>query len=198
MKRSISHRLMFALAGVFILSGMGMAAEFTADLIQTGPKTLNKGKLYVKGGKIRQEVTEGSKFIVIDRPDKDLTWIMNPKYKTYMKVTDAIIRGIDDPRAWERFKDVGKALPATKATINGYSCTKRSWVLGKGKLQKTLTEWKSDKLNFVIRRQKKELASTWLIDYKNIKVGTVPDSVFEVPKGYQLVPTPVAPVKGEE
>lgn len=194
MKTRILDRLVLVVAGIFVLSGMGMAAEFTADMIQTGQKMLYKGKLYVKGGKLRQEISVGVKQIVIERPDKKLVWTCDPSDKTYMVVTNAIIRGIDDPRARARLKEIGKAKPPTKETINGYLCTKRVWI-GKGAPAKSLTEWRSDKLGMNVKILIKETSATRVIEYKNIKLGKVPDSVFEVPKGYHLVPTPSAPVQ---
>jgi len=184
---------MLLVAGVFIFSGIGAAAEFTADMIQTGPKVDYKGKLYVKGDKIRQEITKGRKQIVIERPDLKLVWSIYPEEKIYMKVTDAIIRGIDDPRARERFKQIGKEQPAGNQTINGYACTKRSWKLVDGKIRKTLTEWTSAKLGRILKIQLQEVASKWVIEYKNIKVEEVSDSVFELPTGYKLVVPPPAP-----
>lgn len=193
MNRSILGRLVSIVAGIFICSGMGMAAEFSADMIQTGENIHNKGRLYVKGDKIRQEINAGYKQIVIERPDKDLVWTIDPVEKTYMKVTDAIIRGIDDPRARERLKSLSTSKQPTKETINGYLCTKRQWVTKK-KPARTLTEWTSDKLKFILKIVISQPYNERVIEYKNIKLEPVPDSLFELPKGYQQVIPPAMPV----
>lgn len=192
MKRNIASRLILTVAGIFILSGIGIAAEFSADMVQTGQRALNKGKLYVKGGKIRQEITAGRRQIVIVRQDKKLVWTCDPVAKTYMKVTGSIIRGMDDPKARERFKKISLAKPVTKETLNGYLCEKRQWV-SKGKPSTTLTEWVSRQLGFVLKTEMKASYATTVIEYKNIKIGKVPDSLFEVPKGYRSLTPPPAP-----
>ena len=92
----------------------------------------------------------------------------------------------------ERLKEIGVARGTSTETINGYVCQKRQWET-KGQPPMTLTEWASKKLGFVIKTQMKAPWGTKVIEYKNIKVGKVPDSLFEVPKGYKQAPTPPMP-----
>lgn len=194
MKRNILGRLGFVIAGVFILSGIGFAAEFSADMVQTREKALNKGKLYVKGGKIRQEITVGRKQIVIVRPDKKLVWTLDPATKIYMVVTQKIMRGFDDPAFRAGVKKIGAPKRVVKETVNGYLCEKRRWVT-KGTPATTLTEWVSRQLGIVLKSEMKAPWATTVIEYKNIKVGKVPDSLFEIPKGYKAMTPPPAPKK---
>ena len=194
MKQNKFGRLILVIAGIFIVSGIGIAAEFSADLMQTGPGTLNKGKLYVKGSKIREEISLGRKQIVITRRDKKLVWTLDPVSKTYMKVTGAIIRGLNDPTARARIKKIGVAKPITKEKVNGYLCEKRQWVT-KGAPRTTLTEWVSRELGIAVRTEIKSPGSARLIEYKNIKIEKVPDSLFEIPKGYKSRTPPPAPKK---
>ena len=194
MKRKIFGRLVPVIAGILILSGIGLAAEFSADMMQSSGKTVNKGKLYVKSGKVRQEITSGMKQIVIVRPDKKLVWMLDPVAKTYMKVTGKVIRGLDDPGARARIKEIGTAKPISKETVNGYLCEKRQWVT-KGVPRTTVTEWVSRQLGFALKTEMKDPSSKKVIEYKNIKVGRISDSLFEIPRGYRSLAVPVQPKK---
>ena len=183
-----------AVMGALLVSGFCSGAEFSADMVQKVFKRTFKGKLYVKGNKLRREATiPGVRTeIAIYRPDKKSIWYVMPKSKTYMKVTDRIVIGGDDPAATARMKQIGVMKKLGKEKINGYVCSKVQWAT-KGPAKYVLTEWTSDKLIMPLRTEFKSSRGIVLIEYKNIKQGGVPDSVFELPKGYKRVKTPTAP-----
>ena len=189
--------LLMAVMGALLVSGFCSGAEFSADMVQKVFKQTYKGKLYVKGSKIRREATlPGVRTdIVIFRADKKSIWYVMPKSKSYMKVTDRVIIGGDDPVATARMKRIGVMKKLGKEKINGYVCSKVQWTT-KGPAKYVLTEWTSDKLIMPLRIEFKSSRGIVLIEYKNIKEGGVPDSVFELPKGYKRAKTPTAPKPG--
>lgn len=188
-----SRYLILAASGLLLLSVACSAATFSADMIQTGRGEALKGKLYVKGTKVRQEITAGGqKQATIFRPDKKLVWLIYPGKKQYMQVTQRVISGMDDPAARARIKEISTVKKLGKQTVNGYLCTKTQYVT-RPPYGYTLTEWYADKLAHVIKMEIKSGPQVNVIEYKNIKEGKVSDSVFELPKGYKKIPTPTGP-----
>lgn len=184
-------------AGAFLISAVCPAAEFSADMVQKTSKKTIKGKMYVKGDKLRQEITQGGeKEIVIFRPDKKVVWFLQPGKKTYMKVSQRIIIGVDDPAVRARMKRIGTMKKLGTAKLNGYTCNKIQWSTKSG-AKYVLTEWTSDKLKIAVKSEFKEPSGVSSVEYKNIKEGGVSDSVFELPKGYKRVQTPTAPPASE-
>ncbi len=61
-----------------------------------------------------------------------------------------------------------------------------------------LTQWFSEKLGFAVKTQTKDskgkINST--IEYQNIKQGVQPDSLFEIPSGYQKLGIPSFKIPG--
>lgn len=188
-----SRYLVLAVTGLLLLSVTCSAATFSADVIQKGRKQVLKGKLYVKGAKVRQEITVGGeKQATIFRPDKKLVWLLYPGTKSYMLVSQRVISGMDDPAARARIKDLSTTKKLGKETVNRYLCTKTRYTT-RGEPKYVLTEWFADKLKHVIKMEVKGPGQNDVIECKNIKEGNVPDSLFEIPKGYKKIATPTAP-----
>ena len=84
---STSGALIATVAGVLLLGGIAAAAEFSADLTEKVGAATTRGKLYVKGLKIRSEVTSRAvKVIIINRLDRRLVWALYPATKTYAEI----------------------------------------------------------------------------------------------------------------
>ena len=83
MRRILLFSLIFSVSlAVLSLLGPGQAKaiEFSSDMVivPKGDEPM-KGKIFVKGDKIRQETSEedGTQIMII-RPDKKLTWMITP------------------------------------------------------------------------------------------------------------------------
>src|SRR5512146_3332035 len=79
--------LAFAFTAI-LCAGTASAVEFSADMVivPKGDEAM-KGKIFVKGDKVRQETSEeGETQIMIIRPDKKVTWMITPEDKTYMEM----------------------------------------------------------------------------------------------------------------
>jgi hypothetical protein len=65
----------------FLGIAQAKAVEFSADMVivPKGDEPL-KGKIFVKGDKVRQETSEEDETqIMIIRPDKKVTWLLTPE-----------------------------------------------------------------------------------------------------------------------
>lgn len=168
----------------FLFAGFAVAAEFSADLVVTpkGEESLT-GKIFVKGNKVRNEMAEDGEIqILINRPDKKVTWMITPEEKSYMEIPYQ--ESDESFEEWTAEKEKGaKALG--EETVSGQVCRKFE-IVEDG--EKTVY-WVSKKLSFPIKVE----SSDTVMEYKNIKEGGVADSLFEIPDGYQKMSMPVPP-----
>jgi len=169
-------------------------SEFSADLIMKINDKVMASGLQVKGLKSRMAFDEeGRKSIQIWRRDRHLAWILNPGDKTYTTITlpedysgvretfslDNIIKTMGGPEAVTK-----KLLGQEK--VNGYLCDKYSLTpIKQGNYAEQVTVWVAKELSLAVRVVGKQGNDMTQNDLKNIQIGKVPDSVFELPEGYQ-------------
>ncbi len=161
-----------------------LAADFSADfVVKSKGEDEIVGKVFVKGQKIRQEIEEGDeKQVLIIRPDKGVTWMLTSEDKSYMEIpyeSQGQAFEVWTPESEKLGKLVGEE------TVAGYPCKKFELVEEGEKA----TYWVSKKLSFPIKVQDSES----VMEYKNIKEGTVEDGLFEVPQGFEKLSSPAVP-----
>ena len=184
---------------VLAIAGVCLAAEFSANEITKGPGRSSTARIYVKGKKVRQEHTmmDGRKMISISRPDRKVSWMLDPARKTYLERKFGAKDFGGKAKAQDHVKQsivTRKAVsPSTekligKETVNGYACDKYALTFkDKSKNMDTHYAWVAKKLDYTIRFKSDEKGgrAPWQWELKDIKEGGVPDSMFEIPKGYK-------------
>lgn len=160
---------------------LAKAPEFSADMVITDAKgKTNLGKVYIKGNeKIRQESTaDGETTVTILRLDKKVSWTLLPDNQ-YMEVKMPFDPNQPNPEFEYDMAELGNE------TVNGYPCKIVQYTY-KNKKYGVLKQWVSEKLGYSVKIESKDAkGKTTLIEYKNIKEGKQPDSLFEIPKGYE-------------
>lgn len=186
--------------GILALTfGMGLnlaiaaGAEFSADMTISDAKgQVSSGKFFCKGfQKIRQEFTaEGETNITILRLDKKVSWTLLPE-KQYLEIAFPF-----DPNQPNQELGYEQSVLGTE-TVNGYVCKVVQYTY-KDKKNGILVQWISDKLGFAVKTQSKDSKGkiTGTVEYKNIKQGPQPDSLFEIPTGYQKMGIPSFKIPG--
>lgn len=170
-----------------------LALDYCADMMITseGRPAAPVMKTCTKGTKIRHEIKQGGmQMIIIYRPDKKITWTLMPMMKSYMEMPYNEQEVENSPQNWrEDYSALKKnaKLMGTE-TVNGVVCEK--FVMGKQGQE--LIYWVSKKDKLPIRI----VSGTTTIDYKNIHTGDIPDSLFEIPAGYNKMNLPVMPTGG--
>ncbi len=191
MRRFVYNSLagLMALVCVLAFSGMTFAAEFTADLIQKRQGIEIKGKIYVKGEKMRMDMTmEGEKTSTITRIDKKSVWIIKHEDKMYMEMP-SMVGTLQAGKVDEDLKKIADKKKVGTEKVNGYKCDKYL-ITYKDKSMGKMTQWISKKLNYPIKMVYHSSYGDMYTEYKNIKEGKVKDSVFEIPKGYEKMSMP--------
>ena len=177
---------------LLVFSNIALAAEFSADLIIDNPEGKFTGKVYVKEKKIRQEILkEGMKQIIILRLDKEVTWTLMPEGKMFMEIPSAGEEATD-PEIEKKIKDMAEKKSLGKEKVGGYVCEKYQYIYHDKSLG-ILTQWLSKRLNYPIKTEYKTPEYYMLTEYKSIKEERIPDSLFEIPSGYQKMQIPMMP-----
>jgi len=186
LKRGSLLLVSLALAG-WLGAGLAQAAEFSATVVTRTNSQEIRGKIYLAGEKMRREFStpEGMN-ISIARPDKQVMWMLMSGQKSYMEMP---FRQSDLGKAMEMPKDQqGQMKLLGTETVNGYETEKYETTM-KGKSGPVkYYMWVSKKLGMPIKMV--SMDGKFSMEYRDIKVGAVPASLFEVPPGYQKMAIP--------
>jgi outer membrane lipoprotein-sorting protein len=178
---------LFIVLAWWLGAGWAQAAEFSAVIINRMESQETQGKIYMKGEKMRREFADGEQVgIVIVRPDKKVMWMLMPAQKTVMEMPFS--KGsLEKMMGMPKDQKVEKKLLGTE-TVNGYETEKyETTVKGPGKPIKHHV-WESKKLGVPIKMV--SLDGKFSMIYQNIKEGGVPDTLFEIPPGYEKMTMP--------
>ena len=163
--------------------------DFSADAVMTQDnQTIGAMKLYVTGLKIRNENNMRSNTVTIVRKDRKVTWVLYPQQKVYIE------RPLD-PRYQTGEIDLGMPGVISKEKVGseqvlGYLCTKYKLMIQAPRPGRPLTAyiWWADSLGTGLKSEVMGIVS----EYRNLRIGPQPGSLFELPPGYQR--TESAPV----
>ncbi len=164
---------------LFVAIGYAFAVELTADTITKMGKRSGTGKVYVKDNKSRVE-RAGTPYINVVRGDKNLFWQINGYERTY---TEAKLTPAMKPWTEEKIPGEVSRKQVGTETIDGHPAKKYEVSVKEPKKTETYYQWFATDVNFPVK-----IAATngsWSTEYKNIKKGGVPDSMFEIPKGVE-------------
>jgi len=194
-KRFMSRLGLFSaifLITVMVLSVSVNAADITADMIHKSPMGSFKGKMFLKGDNLRQEMDiKGEKQVTIFRKDKGVVWILMPGQKMYMEMMAGSQNNMApvDPDELEK---IGKKKFIGKEEVNGYMCSKYHYTFHDPSVG-AATYWISEKLNFPVKMEMDGPSGHMVTEYRNIQEKTMPDSLFNIPSGYQKMSMPMMP-----
>lgn len=162
------------------------AAEFSADMeTRSRGQIVVKGKIFIKDSLSRHEMNQGGrKVILINHPDKGVTWTLMPQEKSYleMPIDQEDIDEMPDNWNQELIKG-GRALGSE--TINGIKCNKYELVDEGEKI----TYWIAKKEGIPVR----VVTSDSEVNYRNIRTGQQPDHLFQIPADYRKFAMPQIP-----
>ena len=194
-KRFMSRVELFGaifLITVMLLSVSVNAADITADMIHKSSMGSFKGKMFLKGDNLRQEMNiRGEKQITIFRKDKGVVWILMPGQMIYMEMMAGSHKNMApvDPDELEK---IGKKKFTGKEKVNGYMCSKYHYTFNDPSMG-AATYWISEKLNFPVKMEMDGPSGPMVMEYRNIQEKTVSDNLFNIPSGYQKMSMPIMP-----
>lgn len=175
--------LLLCSAAVFAAS----AHQFSADMVMTAQGHSVTGKYYMNGDKMRMEMSMmGQSSITIARHDKKVSWILMPAQKSYMEVSmEGKPQG---PSPFDAAADFKYTQVGTE-TVNGHPCKKMKFTTTKAGQSFSGFHWLATDLKDLPVKWSDE-AGTSVMELKNVKMGTSPADLFELPAGYKKMEMP--------
>lgn len=166
------------------------AMQFSADQIIKSDKHTVSSKVYIKDKKFRSE-TPGQPSYSIIREDKNVIWMVMPEQRSYMEMT---FDPNQKPKVEDKFRgEISRKLVGSE-TIDGHPTKKYEVTYKEGNRVEKVYVWIATDINFMIKTA--SIDGRTSSEFKNIKIGSVADSLFEVPSGYQKMSMPSMPGKG--
>jgi hypothetical protein len=182
------------LVWVGILSGSVLAMEFSADMVSNSQGRSVASKMFFSGDKVRNEMmVSGQQSISIVRMDKKIMWNLMPQQKMYMELK---IPQENELGVGKKVKGEVKREKLGREKVNGIDCEKylityRSESTGENT---KIYQWVS-RDQFPIKTA--AVDGSWSNEIKNLKKGTQPVNLFEIPAGYKKYAMPMMLQKGK-
>lgn len=192
MKRKALLRVLLLIIAIVFVAGSvascsrcakmaGTPEEFSANVMSTTPMGTFSGKVFVTKDRTRMELAEST---IITRLDKKAVYILLPT-KMYM----------EQPLGPEYAASVGEKLPGEisrelvgREEVGGRSAQKFKVTYMLDGKEDTVFQWIDDKLGLPLKVAAPD--GTWSLIYTDIKAGSQPDKLFEVPDDYSKFSMP--------
>ena len=173
--RIISVLLAMAIS-IFLFGGIAIAGDFSADMVSTTKAGVVTGKIFIAKEKTRMETAQTT---IITRIDKNIVWILMSAQRMYMeqplKPENVVASTEKMPGEIER-KLIGKE------TVDGKTTNKYRIVYVVADKEETIFQWIAAS---GLPIKSAAVDGRWKVEYKNLKTGKQPDTLFEIPAGYQ-------------
>jgi hypothetical protein len=153
------------------------AQDFSADVVQKTKEFSAQGKIFTSGDKTRMEVPQATTII---RRDKNIMWVLMPAQNMYMEQP---IRTNNIVVAREKMPGEIERVSMGQESIDGQMTTKYRITYSEGGTKTTIYQWFSSGLPIPVKTMTED--GSWTMEYKNIKTGKQPDSLFEIPAGFK-------------
>jgi hypothetical protein len=190
MRRMLIFSVIFSVLSIafsFLLSAHA-AEEYSADIFifPRGDEPI-RGRIFVKGDKIRQETADNDRpQVMIIRNDKKLAWVIAPEERRYVETP---YKSAENTFEQWTTKKLENAKFLSEETISGIPCKKYE-TMENG--ERTVF-WISKQFPFPIKIEDAEM----IMQYQNIEFSPIEDSLFELPAGYEKMTEPVVTRKEE-
>jgi outer membrane lipoprotein-sorting protein len=176
-------------ACVLLFSGAAFAAEFSADTIMTfkgqGKTT---GKMYFKPDKFRMDMKSPEEMSAITRMDKKVVWNIMHEGKIYMEMP---IDLKNKPMVEEKFQGEIERKQVGSETIDGHPTKKYLITYKVNQKKEQVYQWWATDIDFPVKTA--AVDGSWTQEFRNVRLGAQPNSLFEVPAGYQKMQMPQIP-----
>jgi hypothetical protein len=182
-------KIFFVLFFISVFINSAVAIEFSADTVIT-PKGGDKitGKLYYKPDRFRMEMKAHEDMIVITRMDKKVAWNIMSAMKMYMEMPFDLK---NRPMVEDKFEGETERKLIGSETIDGHPTKKYLITYKSGSRTDQVYQWIATDINFPLKTAATDGA--WIQEFRNVRIGSQPNSLFEIPAGYQKMDMPQMP-----
>jgi outer membrane lipoprotein-sorting protein len=179
------RRFVVILLFFLLLAGTAAAVDFSADMVMTTKDMKSTGTIYFEPNKFRMDMHSPQKMSTITRLDKKVMWSIMPEQRMYMQMP---LNLKNSPAVEEKMNgEIDRKLVGSE-NVNGHPTKKYLVTYRSGDRKEQVYQWLATDINFPVRTA--AVDGSWSQDYKNIKIGSQPGSLFEVPAGYKKFAMP--------
>lgn len=162
-----------------------MAKEYSATMVSQSAGQTITTQIYIKPDKFRTDTKMAGTSTIVRR-DLNKIWTMMPAQKIYMEMqgtTDTQTPSVEDKVKGEMSrKKVGSE------TINGHPSTKYEITTKADGKTVQIYQWWATDISFPVKTA--AVDGSWSMEYRDIQIGSQPDSLFEIPAGYKKMTLP--------
>ncbi|MGD8387293.1 MAG: VWA domain-containing protein, partial [Desulfobacteraceae bacterium] len=176
---------------MILASSPAVGAEFTAEIVITGPGEGYTYSLHVKDPMYRIQKIQGPMnvppFPSIVNRDTGMTWGLMPTMRQYVEMPDLEKTFLANPLVgWAMTRKGMTETPGADETLNGYTCETRVYTVA-GESKPAAKVWVAKKLGHVVREERFGANENPVLELRNIQEGPVDAAMFEVPEGFTRV-----------
>ena len=159
-----------------------LALDFSADVVSRSKGGNFTGNIFVANDKVRMDMGPTS---TITRIDKQVSWVLMQNEGMYMEQplnpNVAVASSKNVPGEIER-------TPLGNEAIDGKDAKKYRITYESRGVRTTVLQWIDSATNIPVKTA--AVDDSWSMEYKNLTVGVQPESIFEIPAGYQKFAMP--------
>jgi len=179
MKRHGARLFFVCTLGLIVgLSSAGFAAEeFSAEVVNTAGDQRFEGKVYIAADRMRMETPEA---VTITRMDQKKIWVLMPQQRMYLEQSfnTASLLATSEKLPGE----IERTLMGEEQ-VNGKLAKKYRVVYRHDGRQESVLQWYIPEFTMPVKIAAGD--ASWVMEYRNIKVGRQQESLFELPAGYK-------------
>jgi outer membrane lipoprotein-sorting protein len=173
-----------------IFKKTGSISSFKYDMVSTAPGQASQTiKMWRKGSKIRMEGTfEGQSMVYLVDGDKQSAYMYLPSQNTAMKTDFSKAQEISGESPTEQSASATNYNPITVGdeVLDGKSCV----VVQYETETASIKMWVWKEYGLPIKTESTTSQGTSVIELKNIEIGDISNSMFELPSGVQVLEIP--------
>jgi hypothetical protein len=157
------------------------ALEFTADQITRINGHSRKANLYYRDNMWRLEHHDlGPVNVTIVRKDKQVMWLLLSRMRHFKTLPYDPEQA---PKVSERLDGEVKREKVGTETLDGHPTTLYEVTVQKGERTQEYYQWLATDIHFPLKLARKD--GSWLVEYRNFKMRSVSDFLFQLPMNFQ-------------
>ena len=172
---------------ITFLTSLGWSAEFKADVIVDKDGKIYNGVAYVKDTNIRYELkTEAGEEVIIHRGDFGAQWTIYPNSGLYSELWNYMSEDYIVVELNRNLNEIATKEFIGTETVSGMLCDIYLYRFNDTSLGE-LTVYYAKELDHPIKIVLEKNDYRLTKEYKNIKMCTLKDSLFELPPGHTML-----------
>lgn len=169
----------------FAITSIIYGAEFSADFVMKSGGMSTSGKMFFAQDKFRMDMNAPQKITSIVRLDKKEVINIMHEQKMYMIMP---FDNQNKPKVEEKLEGEIERKKVGTEVIDGHPTTKYLVICNVDNKKQEFYQWFADDIKLPLKIEAKD--GSWSQEFKNVKMGKVSDSVFEIPAGYRKLGIP--------